>query len=154
MENFRMAKLFVMLCLIASAPFLEAARTIEFTNRCPQDIWVSPLTNGQGPMLPEGIMRLANGQVRSYNIPDAGWGGRFWPKTGCDGSGNNCVMGQSMPPCPTGGCQPPAETKVEFHFPPAGNSDAVWYDVSLVDGYSLPAEIIPSVQVKLLAYKL
>lgn len=47
----------------------------------------------------------------------------------------------------TGGCDPPAETKVEFFFPPVGDSGDVWYDVSLVDGYSLPAEIVPSVQV-------
>jgi len=137
----------VALCLALSASTLEAARTIEFTNRCSHDIWVSPLTNNQGPMLPEGIVHLSNGAIRTYTIPDGGWGGRFWPKTGCDGSGQNCQMGQSMPPCPAGGCQPPAETKIEFHFPSASNHDDVWYDISLVDGYSLPAEITPSVQV-------
>lgn len=73
-------------------------------------------------------------------------GGRFWPKTGCDGNGQNCVSGQSVPPCGPRGCDPPAETKVEFYFPAAGASGSVWYDVSLVDGYSLPAEIVPSVQ--------
>jgi len=135
----------VVVCLALSVSHLEAQRrSIEFTNRCPHDIWIAPLTNNQGPSLPEGIVRLANGGVRAYSIPDAGWGGRFWPKTGCDGNGQNCEMGQSVPPCNAGGCDPPAETKVEFHFPPAGNSDDVWYDVSLVDGYSLPAEIIPS----------
>lgn len=35
---------------------------------------------------------------------------------------------------------------MEFFFPPVGDSGDIWYDVSLVDGYSLPAEIIPSVQ--------
>lgn len=95
-------------------------------------------------------------------------GGRFWPKSGCDGSGHNCEVGQSVDPCnpgklkffflvfvrcsnefhsSIGGCDPPAETKVEFFFPPAGDPGDVWYDVSLVDGYSLPAEIVPSVQV-------
>lgn len=73
-------------------------------------------------------------------------GGRFWPKSGCDHSGHNCEVGQSVDPCLPTGCDPPAETKVEFFFPPVGDPYDVWYDVSLVDGYSLPAEIIPSVQ--------
>jgi len=136
----------LVLCLADSILFLEAVRTIQFTNKCPQDIWVSPLTNNQGKMLAEGIIKLANSASKSYNIPDTEWGGRFWPKIGCDATGQNCQMGQSVPPCKPGGCDPPADTKVEFHFPPSSSSEAVWYDVSLVDGYSLPAQIIPSVQ--------
>lgn len=46
------------------------------------------------------------------------------------------------------GCQPPAETKIEFFFPPAGDPRNVWYDISLVDGYSLSMEIIPSKKVR------
>jgi len=66
---------------------------------------------------------------------------------GCDGSGQNCQVGQSVPPCPSGGCQPPSDTKVEFFFPSASdNGNQVWYDISLVDGYSLPVEINPSTQ--------
>ncbi|XP_021955579.1 glucan endo-1,3-beta-glucosidase [Folsomia candida] len=121
-------------------------RQITFNNRCGRDIWISPLTNGNGAPLPDGIRRLSNSGSYTYQIPNGGWGGRFWPKTGCDGSGQNCEVGQSMPPCPAGGCQPPAETKVEFFFPRTGAADSVWYDVSLVDGYSLPAEIVPSRQ--------
>jgi len=90
-------------------------------------------------------MRLDNGATGAYQIPNGGWGGRFWPKTGCDGSGHNCEVGQSMPPCLPTGCDPPAETKVEFFFDPSG-AGATWYDISLVDGYSLAAEIVPSVQ--------
>jgi len=63
---------------------------------------------------------------------------------GCDGSGNNCQVGQSVPPCLSTGCDPPAETKVEFFFPRVNNGQDVWYDISLVDGYSISAEIIPS----------
>lgn len=72
--------------------------------------------------------------------------GRFWPKQGCDANGQNCEVGQSIDPCNAGGCDPPAETKVEFFFPPSNDWGDVWYDISLVDGYSLPVEIIPSVQ--------
>lgn len=51
-----------------------------------------------------------------------------------------------MPPCLPTGCDPPAETKVEFFFPRLNDGSDVWYDISLVDGYSLAAEIIPSSQ--------
>lgn len=94
-----------------------------------------------------GIQRLQQNARITYNIPTSGWKGRFWPKTECDGSGQNCAVGQSVSPCPTGGCQPPADTKVEFFYPAINDPNAVWYDVSLVDGYSLPMEIVPDKQV-------
>jgi len=136
----------LLLSLLAAAVGVSA-RQISFTNRCPQEVWVSPLTNAQGPMLPPGIVKLTNGQTYAYEIPNSGWGGRFWPKTGCDANGQNCEVGQSTDPCGPTGCDPPAETKVEFFFPPLGDPNDVWYDVSLVDGYSLAAAIVPDKQV-------
>lgn len=120
------------------------SRQIIVKNNCGKEIWVSPLTNNNGPSLPGGIQKLTNGASFTYQIPNGEWGGRFWPKLQCDGSGQNCAVGQSTSPCPSGGCQPPADTKVEFHYPPTGSSDGVWYDVSLVDGYSLSAKIEPN----------
>jgi len=137
----------VLLCALVGAAvpaLVSGARQIKFTNKCNQDIWVSPLTNAQGPQLAPGIVKLGRGNQYSYQIPDGGWGGRFWPKMGCDGSGNNCQVGQSVPPCLPTGCDPPAETKVEFFFPQLNNGQDVWYDISLVDGYSISAEITPS----------
>jgi hypothetical protein len=140
-------KVLFLLLLVALSMSWTESRFIEFENRCGYDIWVNPLTNAQGPPLPGGIRRLRNYERYSYQIPDGGWGGRFWPKSGCDDSGQMCEVGQSVDPCNPGGCDPPAETKVEFFFPPVGDPGDIWYDVSLVDGYSLPAEIIPSVQI-------
>jgi hypothetical protein len=136
----------LLLCALALPAILAQQRTIKFQNRCDQDIWISPLTNAQGPELAPGVARLNRGAQITYNIPNAGWGGRFWPKMGCDGSGHNCEVGQSMPPCLPTGCDPPAETKVEFFFAPLNNGQDVWYDISLVDGYSIAAEITPSQQ--------
>lgn len=75
------------------------SRNVEFTNRCGYDIWVNPLTNAQGPPLPDGMKKLSNGASHTYRMPDSGWGGRFWPKTGCDNNGQNCEVGQSVDPC-------------------------------------------------------
>lgn len=135
----------VSLCVVvALSTSALSRRTIQFTNRCGEEIWVSPLTNSQGDTLSPGIKRLQNGASYRYNISDDGWGGRFWPKMGCDSSGNNCQVGQSVPPCPRNGCDPPAETKIEFYFPKRDSGQEVWYGISLVDGYSLAAEVIPN----------
>lgn len=121
---------------------VSGARSIAFVNRCNYPIWISAF-----PTVGNGIQRIEPKARTIYNIPDSGWKGRMWPKTGCDGNGQNCAVGQSIPPCPPNGCQPPAETKVEFFFPVINDRNAVWYDISLVDGYSLPMEIIPDKQV-------
>jgi len=83
--------------------------------------------------------------VKLTQIPSNQWAGRMWPKIGCDGGGLNCLFGQSSPPCPSGGCQPPADTKIEFFFP-RNFAGQAWYDISLVDGFSLPVDIVPRTQ--------
>lgn len=45
------------ICFLAVLSLSEA-RQIRFINRCPHTICVSPLTNGNGPMIPGGIVRL------------------------------------------------------------------------------------------------
>lgn len=113
-------------------------------NNCPFTTWLATAPNTNIASLPDGIVQLNSGQSYSYNsIPSGGWAGRFWPKIGCDGAGNNCVFGQSSAPCPAGGCQPPADTKIEFNFAAQGSGQQSWYDISLVDGYSLPIKIVP-----------
>lgn len=79
---------------------VSGGRSITFKNRCTYSIWMSPF-----PTLEDGIRRIEPNAATIYNIPDSGWGGRFWPKTECDNSGQNCAVGQSMPPCPANGCQ-------------------------------------------------
>lgn len=92
-----------------------------------------------------GTQQINMGQTGTFNIPSTGWiSGMMWPKVGCDGSGNNCLFGQSRAPCPSTGCTPPAETKAEFTIPAVGSGQS-WYDVTLVDGYSLPMKITPRV---------
>lgn len=49
------------------------SRDIEFTNKCGHDIWVSPLTNAQGPALSEGIAKIGDGGRFTYQIPNSGW---------------------------------------------------------------------------------
>lgn len=128
-------------------PKTEVPETPQITviNDCGVDVWLASQPNAGQPSLPDAIVKLdAKGGSHNYTMPAAGWAGRFWPKTGCDAEGQACATGQAIPPCSPTGCQPPADTKVEFFFGPAGGSERPFYDVSLVDGYSLPAKIVPS----------
>lgn len=138
----------LVLCLAISSSAVFGQRTISVTNRCPHTIWVGQSTNDDGAPLDGGIRQLDANANTVINIPDGGWKGRLWPKTGCNGEGQECKFGQAIPPCGPNGCTPPADTKVEFNFPPAQEQTDVWYDISLVDGYSLPVEIVPSQTVR------
>lgn len=138
---------FMVLCGLTQSFALR--RVIEINNRNNFNIWIQTLTNNNGPPL-TGVFVIGPGQRKTIDISDAGWAGRLWPKIGCDQSGENCQFGQSSPPCPAGGCQPPADTKVEFNFPPSNSPGRTFYDLSLVDGYSLASEIIPYLNVSLL----
>jgi len=140
----------------ASAPMPTAgapAQRLTMVNSCQYPIWVQQ----QG--MPSGtpaVIQIGQGAKISYDIPAAGLAStRFWPKLGCDSSGNNCAMGQSSPPCPAKGCPPPVDSKLEatwgclFSDPskcastPQGNKIdmTTWWNASAVDGYTLPYTI-------------
>ncbi len=141
-----------LLCAAIEAPAQTFSDRITIENQCSFAVWVKALDNaGSPPLRPEdNLVRLDQGQSHVYGIPDGGWGGQFRPKFDCDENGNNCRSGQSLPPCPTDPppyniCEPPAETKVEFFFPfPDTPIQKPFFDISLVDGYTLHTKITPS----------
>jgi hypothetical protein len=122
-------------------------------NECSYDVWVQQQNM---PAPTPAVIQIGHGASISYDIPAEGLAStRFWPKTGCDSSGNNCKMGQSSPPCPANGCPPPVDSKIEatwgclFSEPskcastPQGNKIdmTTWWNASAVDGYTLPYTI-------------
>jgi hypothetical protein len=113
---------------------------LRVTNQCAQPIWVAHSDN-----VPDAQnVRLDHGQSRDIAIPDGGLSAtRVWPKVGCDGSGHNCTIGDSVAPCPSGGCQPPVDSKFEASFAPRGGAAQTWYNLSQVDGYTLPFKVVP-----------
>ncbi|KAH8942138.1 hypothetical protein BDL97_14G082700 [Sphagnum fallax] len=77
---------------------------------------------------------------------EAGWGGRFWGRTGCtfDAHGRgSCETGDcgGFLKCAGAGGEPPASL-AEFTLNGANGDD--FYDVSLVDGYNLEIRITPT----------
>jgi hypothetical protein len=88
------------------------------------------------------------GGFHDYDIPAGGLASaRFWPKLGCGDDGHGCLVGDSGEgggaPCGAMGCQPPLDSKFEATFAATGSADQTWYNLSLVDGYSLPFVVTP-----------
>ncbi len=123
----------------------------RMTNQCQYTIWI------QQQNMPAGtaaVTELAQGTSVDFNIPDAGLAStRFWPKTGCDNTGQNCTLGQSSPPCPMtpSGCSPPVDSKIEATWgcilgdpsqcastPQGDKITTTFYNSSAVDGFTLP----------------
>jgi len=135
-------------CAPRSVPSSGTPSRLSILNGCRDTVWIESAANaGVTTMLPT-LVEIAPSKNYQYDVSAKGWAGRFWPKTGCDANGYNCTTGDSVNPCGSGSdagpCEPPADTKVEFYFAPDGGVARSYYDISLVDGFSLPFWIRPS----------
>ncbi|AAW43473.2 conserved hypothetical protein [Cryptococcus deneoformans JEC21] len=131
--------------LLIPSPF---ARQITVKNSCSSTIWPGMHTGGS--FIPDQATgwELAAGGQTEFTVPEDWTAGRIWARTGC-------VVQDGVFQCLTGQCgsgengditcensdQPPA-TLAEFTLIP-GKEDN--YDISLVDGFNIPLNIIPSI---------
>jgi hypothetical protein len=125
-------------------PVTSLPTRLRVTSNCAQPIWIAHSDNETDAQ----NIQLARGQSHDYDIPAGGLSAvRFWPKVGCDGGGHNCAMGDNGQgggvPCPAGGCQPPLDSKFEATFAAVGDTAQTWYNLSQVDGYTLPFKVRP-----------
>jgi hypothetical protein len=99
-------------------------RKLYIENQCSYAIWTQSNDNGMFP----GNAPLKTDPGQAFVL---GWSnsfsGRIWPRSGCDGNGNNCTQSGN-------------DTLAEFTLTAGMNSD--WYDISLVDGFTIPVGII------------
>ena len=127
--------------------FAGAMATIfVFTNRCPETIYPGVQTNPNRPAFPTTGFALPPGPDAAFPGVPAGWAGRIWGRYRCatDASGSfGCASGD----CATGrvecngaGNQAPS-TLAEFTLDGQGGRD--FYDVSNVDGFNVPVQILP-----------
>lgn len=103
-------------------------------------------------------MKISPGQQAKFTTAtDGGLGGlsatRYWPKMGCDDTGNFCSIGDSGGPAEGcviripgkddnyTQCAPPVDSKFEATFAAPGDSARDVVDMSLVDGYTLPFKL-------------
>ena len=129
---------------IMTKPYTQPTR-LRITNKCYFPIWIQHSNN----VIDQQNIQLNYTEYYDYNIPNGGLASTmFWPKVGCNFNGTNCEIGQSVPPCPDGGCQPPIDSKFEATWAdvncPQINPTSpcmTHYDSSQVDGYTLPFNI-------------
>ena len=139
-------------------PPVQAAQ-LRIVNNCTSAIWIQNLN--MPASTPQVTKLEVGGHVDYSEIPAAGLAStRFWAKTGCDASGQNCEMGQNSDPCPAKGatgCAPPVDSKFEATWgctlsdqtncainpsDPTKRLPAVTsWDTSAVDGYTLPFKV-------------
>jgi len=132
---------------------------LRIINGCESDpLWIAGFAVAS-PIFKEGA-KLAAGESVDVPIPAEGLAStRFWPKWGCDASGQQCAIGQSGGPgesCSALGCAPPVDSKFEATFGclpgtkecahnPSAPTEALgpvdWWDVSQVDGWTLPYRV-------------
>ncbi|KAB1203637.1 Thaumatin-like protein 1 [Morella rubra] len=119
--------------------------TFTIINKCDYTIWPGILSNAGVPALSTTGFALQKGESKSITAPTS-WGGRFWARTICsqDSTGSfSCVTGDcgsGKIECSGNGATPPASL-AEFTLDGSGGLD--FYDVSLVDGYNLPLQVLP-----------
>ncbi|KAJ8082247.1 hypothetical protein AAF712_001775 [Marasmius tenuissimus] len=127
-----------------------AARTFTVYNACPFTIWPAVFTDlNVGSAVPNVVRgwEAPAWSVKTFSVPDNWTAGRIWGRRNCDFS-----KGQGPNSCLTGGCNgglvcnerggtgvPPA-TVAEWTLSSNPNVPD-HYDISLVDGYNLPARI-------------
>jgi hypothetical protein len=130
-----------------------AAHTVTFVNRSGRTMWIGSVTNVNEP---DGdsvnftdLPILQPGKAASVRIPEGRapghWRGRFFARTGCSGepgSTFHCAVGDCGPFARRCSVGPQPVSLAEFNFD-TRNSMAPWYDVSYVDGFSLPITIAP-----------
>jgi len=101
-------------------------RKLTIENHCTYDIWnfAQPASTFPGNV----PYKLASGDAIVVGWPDK-WSGRIWPRSECTGDPGKLTCAQ------TGN-----DTLAEFTLTAGMNSD--WYDISLVDGFTIPTGII------------
>jgi hypothetical protein len=127
-----------------AAPLPPQTARLRIVNDCDEPIWIAHSDNVPFPQNP----RLEPGGYQDYPVAASGLASaRFWPKLGCDGTGHGCRVGDTGEgggaPCGANGCQPPIDSKFEVTFAPIGGVDATFYNLSLVDGFTLPFTVEP-----------
>lgn len=121
-------------------PFVPTSQFGVYNN-CPYTIWAQ--TTNQ-PSSDKAVIQINSKTGYSYNVNGQSLPSfTLIPKAGCDSTGNNCTIGQSLAntngTCPNGGCQPAIDSRFEASFNDPGTEQ--FFDVSAVDGFTLPYSV-------------
>ena len=131
---------------------------VTFKNQCTETVWMGSVGNSGFSGLDGGGWAMPHGGTHQIIVP-VKWSGRFWPRTECTfvPSGNCPTKGVQC--CASGSCLtsdnvnfglkcgfsgvPPTSLVEVTMDAPSGNGPYDTYDMSFVDGWSVPAKIEP-----------
>jgi hypothetical protein len=130
---------------------------ITFKNQCHESVWVGSVGNAGHDALGGGGWEMAQGSNTVMQAP-VGWSGRFWPRTGCEFNANGVCPTEGVKCCASGSCLtsdnknfglacansgvPPASLMEATFDAPSGNGPIDTYDISFVDGWSVPVAMV------------
>lgn len=119
------------------------AATFVFKNKCRETIYPGVQTNPGKPAFPTTGFQLHPGAQAQFHGVAPNWAGRIWTRRHCSPGGLSCASGDcgGRLECAGAGGQPPA-TLAEFTLGGSGGND--FYDVSNVDGFNAPLQIVPA----------
>lgn len=144
--------------LVAAHIATAQARRWTVNNDCPFTIWPAIYTPNTSAVALTGVetgWEAAPTSSRSFVVPEGWAGGIIWARRDCDFSSGNtppdtntttggCVSGG----CPGGlFCTGPGTaptTHAEWTLAPGDGSGADYYDISIVNGFNLPLQVLPS----------
>jgi len=136
----------------------QEGHTLTFVNQCTETVWVGSVGNNGHAPLNGGGWEMAPTTTMSVQAP-VGWSGRFWPRTGCSFNEEGLCPESGVKCCASGSCltsdnknfglecgfsgTPPASLIEPTFDAPSGNGPYDTYDVSFVDGWSVPVSMEP-----------
>ncbi|CAL4897503.1 unnamed protein product [Urochloa decumbens] len=129
----RAASTVIVFLILAAFAAGASAATFTITNRCGYTVWPAGIPVGGGT-------KLDSGHTWTVDVP-TNTAGRFWGRTGCSFNGGSgyCDSGDCAGAlsCTVSG-DPPA-TLAEYSIGGGGGGQD-YYDISVVDGYTLPMD--------------
>jgi hypothetical protein len=139
----------LVVALGAAPAFAAPPYSVTLVNKTGGPVWVGSGVNKDGSKDFEDLPKLQAGESATVHIPLGPanhWRGRFFARQYCNGTPGgdfHCLVGDcgARPSHCTVGPQP--VSLAEFNFDPA-DDPAPWYNVSYVDGVSVPITINPA----------
>uniref|UniRef100_A0A1I8B090 Pept_C1 domain-containing protein n=1 Tax=Meloidogyne hapla TaxID=6305 RepID=A0A1I8B090_MELHA len=122
---------------------IETNPKVTVFNNCPYPIWPAYQV-GHGQTVPKngGSAALNKGQSVPFTVNRTTSALRIWARTGCNKDATACTTGvcrgRGIECKGTGGEPPMSIAEITF-----GAKEGDFYDVSLVDGFNIPVEIVP-----------
>jgi hypothetical protein len=125
----------LLLALVGTSTPLTAT-TLTLHNLCSYPVWPLVIPNTGFPTISENSDRLDDGGrgLVSFRFPDSFWAGRVVARTFCSSGPSRCE---------TGSAPPATVVQMVVHAAEGQTQDLAAYNVSLMDGFNVPAVVSP-----------